>query len=389
MLTAGIAANGFGNVTLRQCAVSRSAGTGYLSPSLHAELGALARGAAPSGATEAVSLVTLDDCLRSHGWRDVDFVKIDAEGEEAAILKGGERFFSELSPLVQYEVRASNDLHLELVQAFTALGYDSYRFVPGLMLLAPFTPDAPPDGYLLNLLGCKPDRAASLAARGFLVTAASAEIRQKPSLAAGADDSGSASAEGWQRMLAALPYGAPLMDRWRLAMAGRESDELARALSCYAASRDATSSAGKRLRALEASLVLLSTLCEREPSRLRLASLARVASEHGSRSLAVSALNRLADAIFRSGRIEVDEPFLAPCERFDAIAPAAVPGNWVMAAVLETLERLSAFSSFYTGESARSRLELIRDLGFASAEMRRRLDLVERRFGRAARQPSA
>ena len=61
--------------------------------------------------------------------------------------------------------------------------------------------------------------------------------------------------------------------------------------------------------------------------------------------------------------------------------PAA--GNWVFAAVLEALERLSGYSSFFTGPSALQRLELIQQLGFASPEMQRRLSLVKQRLGRA------
>lgn len=52
-----------------------------------------------------------------------------------------------------------------------------------------------------------------------------------------------------------------------------------------------------------------------------------------------------------------------------------------MAGVVEELEKLAAFSSFYTGASALQRLEVIRDLHFGSDEMQRRLQLVQQRFG--------
>ena len=56
---------------------------------------------------------------------------------------------------------------------FAALGFDSYRLVPGLDVLVPFDPAATHDGYLLNLFCCKPDRAAALSDRGLLLDAAS------------------------------------------------------------------------------------------------------------------------------------------------------------------------------------------------------------------------
>ena len=135
LLSASVAANSFQHVNVQRSAVSAASGTGQLTLGQHSELNALVRGTPAQGATETVPLVTLDDCLREHGWQRVDFVKIDAEGEEHNILKGGERFFAELSPLVQYEVKAGTELHLELVQLFRERGYDSYRLVPVQSLL--------------------------------------------------------------------------------------------------------------------------------------------------------------------------------------------------------------------------------------------------------------
>jgi hypothetical protein len=153
------------------------------------------------------------------------------------------------------------------------------------------------------------------------------------------------------------------------------------ALSFYAFSRDSCLSSSARFGALEASFKLLKNLCERQPSYLRLASLARVARDFGARSLAVDALQRLSKAIFQHKQVDPREPFLAPAERFDSIAPGEAIGDWVLAAVLEEWERLGSFSSFYTGASARQRLEVIRALGFGGAEMERRLRLLQKRFG--------
>jgi hypothetical protein len=71
---------------------------------------------------------------------------------------------------------------------------------------------------------------------------------------------------------------------------------------------------------------------------------------------------------------------LAPGERFDSLPPANSIANWVATAALEELERNQSFSSFYTPQISLERLKIIRDLGFGSAEMKRRLDLLQRRF---------
>ena len=365
LLEASVAANGYSHVTVRRSAVSAVAGTGQLTVGEHSELNALVHGT-PAGAVETVPLTTLDDCLREHGGRRIDFVKIDAEGEEGNILKGGERFFAQQSPLVQYEVRAGNNLNLNLVGAFRARGYQSYRLVPGLDLLTPFDTASSPDAYLLNLFCCKPDQASHLAERGRLLTGAEAVLPR---------------AADWRATMAGFPYAKLLREQWDrtiTAGGGREVDE---ALSLYWRSRDLSSSAAERFAALAASLRRLQPLSERETTGLRRASLARVACDYGARALAVAALEQLNETFLRHNQVDPGEPFLSPSARFDTIPPGNSPSKWLLAAVLEEQERLSAFSSFYTGASTLPRLEAIRNLGFASPEMQRRLALVQQRLG--------
>ena len=378
LLAEGIAVNGFAQVVLERSALSSSRGTARLSLNENSEKNALVPGKALSGASETVPLVTLDECMERYGWRDIEFMKIDAEGEEANILKGGKRFFAELSPLVQYEIKAGADLHMELVQDFAALGYDSYRLVPGLDLLVSFDARSTPDEYLLNLFCCKQDCVERLAAHGFLL----APVAHHPTT--GTDIPGKAydrNAYDWRHTIAKLPYGVQLAGLWEQTVAAGNSAEVERALFLYAVSRDSSRSSMERFDSLQASFSLLKILCEHQPSCLRLASLARVARDFGARSLAVDALQQLTNAIHKHHQVDPSEPFLAPGKRFDFVPlPDVNVGNWVLAAVLEENERLESFSSFYTGASARQRLEIIRALGFGSAEMERRLGLLQKRF---------
>ena len=131
LLAQGIAANGFTQVVLEMSALSRECGTAQLTLHDKPELNALSRAEQSPGASETVRVVSLDDCLQRYGWRDIDFLKIDAEGEEANIIEGGRRFLEDLSPLILYEVKAAKAMHLELVHTFAALGFNSYRLVPG------------------------------------------------------------------------------------------------------------------------------------------------------------------------------------------------------------------------------------------------------------------
>jgi len=382
LLAEGIAANGFTQVFLEKSALSSVKGTAELALKQHSEMNTLIRGKPSPGASETVPVVTLDDRMETYGWRDIDFVKIDAEGEETNILLGGKRFFATLSPLVQYEIKAGDDLHMELVQAFKAIGYDSYRLIPGLDVLVPFKADLPPDGFLLNLFCCKPDCAARLAARNTLVNAGADFPDTRDGRRKGArDDLTRRDSYDWRNTLGRLPYGRQLSHLWEQTLAIGRSDEVVSALALYAGSRDSSLPAAERFGALEASFLRLRALCEEQPTQSRLASLARVARDYGARSVAVGALARLSDTIFRQRQIDVREPFLVPGERFDAITPGEGIGNWVLSAVLEEFERNAAFSSFYTGMAAKGRLETIRDLGLGGPEMQRRLSLLCARFG--------
>jgi hypothetical protein len=136
--------------------------------------------------------------------------------------------------------------------------------------------------------------------------------------------------------------------RWGEAEAGGGSDEVIRALELYSRSRDPEVLLANRFCALEASLSILKSLCAVEPTRLRLASLARTAHDLGERASSVYALNSLLAYIHKNG-VDVSEPFLAPLERFDSIVPDADAVRWLVAAVLEQLEHRERFSSFYAG----------------------------------------
>jgi hypothetical protein len=313
-------------------------------------------------------------------WQDIDLIKIDAEGEEANIVEGGRRFFANLAPLVQYELRTNAaDMNFGLIRKFAGIGYDSYRLSPGLNLLVPFDAELPPDSYLLNLFCCNAVRAGRLSARGLLL--------RPGDLTGGSQSPGTRTGLGakynWRHALAHLPYAVPLVSAWEMVEDAGDSADVQEALSFFARSRDAALAMAERFRALEASFLQLSALCKRDPSHLRLASLARVAHDYGQRAVVVNALTQLLESIRLTGTVDRSEPFLAPLERFDTIAPGEALGNWVLAAVLEQLEQRERLSSFYAGAGALERLEAIHALGFGSPAMERRLELVRLCIDRA------
>ncbi|HEX4676780.1 MAG TPA: hypothetical protein VH209_15700, partial [Steroidobacteraceae bacterium] len=183
--------------------------------------------------------------------------------------------------------------------------------------------------------------------------------------------------------LVALPYGAALANLWETAQSSDDATAVNEALARFAISQDTSLDPLTRFNALDSSFRLLQSLCDGRPHFLRLASLARVARDHGSRAVAVGALSRLVDTIAGANQVNTGEPFLVPGERFESIPPGEDIGKWALAAILEELERLISYSSFFTGNSSRARLEKIASLGFASAEMSRRRQLLQMRFPNA------
>jgi FkbM family methyltransferase len=366
--------NGFSQVALSQVALSFESGNATLELNANSELNSLSRGTESSiGASEIVPVTTLDECLVKYAWEAIEFLKIDAEGEEQNILRGGELFFSRLSPLVEFELKAGADIHLELVRAFESMGYESYRLVPGLNILIPFDEKAPVDGYLLNLFCCKADRAAELFARGLLIRKSDLDIYSEGEFCL-------ESGHHWRVGLSALPYASELDLLWTESLSLEPCPELEQAITCYLFSQDTEQSHVLRYLALEQSFSLLGKLCAEKPLYLRLATLARVARDFGERALAVQALNELTNHISKTNEINPREPFLSPSRRLEAVAPNGALGNWIFTSILESLESFSAFSSFYTRTSAFNRLQVIQSLGFAGPEMTRRFDLIKKRF---------
>lgn len=381
LLDASIAVNGFSHLVLDRCAIADSAGTARLSLNKNSETNKLVEGVAFSGESETVPVEPLDGLMRKYGWQDIDFVKIDAEGQEKNIIRGGGDFLGSQSPLIQFEMREENDLHFDLVDDFSACGYKSYRLVPGLNVLVPFDRNEEPDRYLLNLFCCKPDRAARLAARGLLLDEDT--IGRASESDAATSRSGESDPYGWRQALATLPYGHFFSAQWEQSIPAADSDGLFGALSRYARSRDGTLPIADRFAALKASLLAFKILCGSPPPSLRLGSLARTARDYGARGVAANALKQLCDALYQKRPVNPAEPFLAPGPRFDRVSPKdpQSAGMWIAVAALEELDKTQYFSSYYSGQLSLRLLEFIATSGFGCEDTERRLSLIRRRFG--------
>jgi hypothetical protein len=311
-----------------------------------------------------VTLRTLDAEDGAGHWQRVDFLKLDAEGAEEKILAAAQGFFKRHAPLVMFEVKAGNTVNTGLVDAFRALDFEVFRSLPEAALLVPSGAQADLDGYELNLFAVPRDKAALLAASGFLVTehAAWQPSKNEVDLA--------------RRCLAASPFYGAFKSFWR-DMAD-VAEPYRAGLAGFAAWRFGTQGWAHRYAALMHAVSAFGEYARSNASCASLSMLARAQHEAGQRSQAVGTLQALAHRL-AGGDISVPVPFWPALSRFDSIDPGTQAATWLRVSVLEQLERAAHFSTLFSRGTIN--LATIADKPFAHIEMERRRVLVGARSG--------
>lgn len=365
-LARSIAANGFSQAELLRCALSRADGSGFLDASVTPELRRLV--AASSAA--AISVRSLDSLAAERGIDNIDFVKIDVEGEEANVLEGAAGFLKRESPLLMLEFLAEKKFNEDIFAPLYRHGYDCFRLVPGIQALAPFYESEEPDAYQLNIFACPPPRAQRLAASGYLI-------------AAPADKAPRFEREPGLEPLFAQPFAKNFAQQWRTltenAPHGSEIGSYLEALRWFFAAGDMANSATARYWALEQAYMRLRALHESGFTVARGASFVRVAAAYGRRAEAVAASRRLVSAIPAQGEQAFAEPFLPPSPFHETLEPGPDARAWLLAAAVESYENLFQFSSCDKPSLAQEFLGVRCDLRYLSPAYALRESLFKRR----------
>ncbi|MGD1015431.1 MAG: FkbM family methyltransferase [Roseiarcus sp.] len=352
--------NGVDNLEIVGAAVSDGEREGHLAFAASSELRALAT--ADDG--EPVHITSLDVESGARAWPSIDFVKIDAEGEEERIIAGGRTFFAEHSPLTMFEIKAGDKVNERLLELFPTLGYRVFRLLPGAPILVPQDASQPIDGYELNLFAAKPDRVSALSRQRLLTETI-------PQWTPGASDRRRAVAF-WRRQKFASP--ATVSRSNGISPVSNYQDSLA----AYAVWRSPDRSVATRCAALAFALQNLRFLCARACTAERASTWARVAWEWGARSECVAVLRQLLPMLQRTP-FPLSEPFWPASPRFDDVAPGGRPADWFAVAAAEQFERTFSFSSAFGGASPA--LPWLCRQNLASAEMERRRTLLAARAG--------
>lgn len=343
MIEAGIRLNGLQErISLLPVALSDHEGEAELNLGGSSELNTL-QTTNGSNRTETIQLRTLDGLLDVLGTEPIDFIKLDAEGEEVNVLKGGHRFFQQHDPVILFELKHGSHVNFKLLGAFEILGMSCYYLVPGLQALVPVDDPQKVDGYTLNLYAMKPSKAAELAGRGLLLD--SSNESSSPDETSGETD--------WAEALADRPFSAFFLQGWRESRAVFEAEpdwsEYASSLSELLAFEHPGLPLGTRWKAACRAVARLEARIQQHGVEARtVLLLIRLLNGMGARSRAIGTITRHG-LIFKSPRREVMErPFVPPLPSQDALPVKSDPSLWLEARVQEALERRRAFSSFFT-----------------------------------------
>jgi len=128
-LSHNVRANGYNNVRIRTFCVGRST----QSARLHLNKGKPnSYSLVPEGIAESVSVlsVSLDDLCRWENLERLDYLKIDTEGAEKAVLEGGQQAIRQFRPIVQVEVTLGESRLSIGYRRFTAPKSMNNVFIP-------------------------------------------------------------------------------------------------------------------------------------------------------------------------------------------------------------------------------------------------------------------
>jgi len=357
-----IRSNDFNNIELIQAGLSNKSGHAELFTSENSELNSLSSDAAVGNRHETIKLLTLDQCSEDYGWNNIDFIKLDAEGEEVNILNGGEATLATMSPLIMFELKHGDRINTPLIKRFNETGYSCYRLIPGLNILVPFDYTKPFDSFLLNLFCCKEDKARQLEESGIIVR----EYETTPDPDHGVID----------KYLGSLPC-AEGIDQQQEISEKKNVNEYLDILSAYIMALQQSTSSHIRIACLMlAKEKMRAMLASGEQDSARLTTFSRIAFDAGERQLGVRILGNLIKKHASDINFNLDEMFLPASRKYDDIVPGSRINAWLMSSIIEQYIIKSAYSTFFTRQRMAPLFVGLQRLGYMNEDMQRRYRLM-------------
>lgn len=349
-LLATLTVNDMQQVTVVASALSDSEREGRIVFGGSSELNHL--GSSEDGNGEAVHLTSLDLERARNGWNHIDFIKLDAEGEELRIIAGGKSVFEHDDPIVMFEIKAADIYEPRIAVQFSNMGYELFRLLPNCDLLVPFD-STQIDSFELNLFAVKPRVATELSARGLLARSRSSAIQGD-----------------WASWLSTRPYGQMFTD------VGEARTTLYKeGLDAYAAWRNPELQPDERFSALLAARDAFAGSVEEHRDLARLISLARAELDLGFRGQSNNTVREVANQI--NAGTKIWEPFPPLVLRYESIFGRL--DGWVFMSLIEIMEFESKYSTFFG--KVDPNIDRMIGTKYLSAEIERRRALSALRRG--------
>ncbi len=335
-LQASIMENGYENISLHQIALSDSDGSATFNVSESSEMSGIIQESDTDQGIK-VETMSLDSFAEMEEIQAIDFLKMDAEGVEAAIIQNGQQFLQKESPLVLLEIKKDETYDFRAVEEIEKLGYEAYRLLPEHDLLVAHDRQENLDAFWINLFFCKPDRANQLHEAGFL--ALREEIDEVPEIDAGL----------LQEYLKKHPFGLELLNHQtvKLDPVDKEQSSYLLGLNYFVASLDKNRDPKSRYACL---LYARQEVMRAIQARITLArglSLARIEHCLHNRSVATRILTNLVPEILGQKDLPFEEPFISPSNEFESVSPSGDLEKWAIANVIEQKIRIQHFSTIF------------------------------------------
>lgn len=362
MLARSIELNNFSDkVTWVHAGLSDHQGSAEIRTSVNSELNSLCGN---TGEKETIRLEALDNFLKINNIDvPIGFVKLDAEGEEVNVLRGGHQFFTHQSPLIMFELKHGDEVNHGLIEAVQGLGYTIYRLLPDMDMLLEYEPSFQ-DGYMLNLFACKPDYSTRLAARGLLARKEDIVLAGSENLTVSID---------WMRNLQSFPFAKQCQSDWG-AHVNEVPKEYLAALSICLQAYDHSLVTAKRVFLIQTASNLIDNMLQ-SPTEVGEAHpsvwLLKLHLLHvlGCRSSAV-ALARQLVAAFEKG-VTLSWPFIPPAKLFLAYPLKKSIEAWTLAVLQEFIEYRQSFSSYFVADTLGSLQSPLANKKYSSGICRR------------------
>lgn len=324
----------------------------------------------PLNSDTSLSCISLDEREHPDKQSPLKIIRINISGNVEELLSGASALLQRQSPLIALEVPSTLPTPIIVPNILLDLSYSPYRFLPGPEKIIPLS-DQDLENFSDSLFLCKRDTATALNSKGFLALQLSdieiPELHQSKTLS---------------DLYSRYAYAPVFATDWQNAAPLPGWQTYFTSLNLYLMSlieNDITKTCSELKKAYQ----LLSLTCDTHPSLTRLLTLARMAHDFGMKTHSLNILHGVLDIVLENSSL-LDlhaEPFLVPHPRFDDVSCGQFEGDWILAAILEQIERIEHPTSYACNRDDLLRLEMIDSSGFGSKFNERKRQLLRLQLG--------